>query len=187
MDPATIIAIVGASLSIGGGVAGAIGAKQTAAARNASIVADAAATRTNAAIARQNAQLEGIRMDEQLRQSRRKFQLFAGAQQAQAGALGMRDGSIQDLLADTNTQNEIERTGIIREGTMRQAGDLMTADALETRARGSLLSRTSGNAEAAGSLLGGIGGAVSIASRFYGLGGSGGGNTSSEGLYGPGF
>lgn len=184
-DPISLLALVGGALSIGGGVAGAIGAKQTAAARNASIVADAAATRTNAAIARQNAQLEGIRMDEQLRQSRRKFQLFAGAQQAQAGALGMRDGSIQDLLADTNTQNEIERTGIIREGTMRQAGDLMTADALETRARGSLLSRTSGNAEAAGSLLGGIGGAVSIASRFHGLGGSGGG--SGEGLYGPGF
>lgn len=164
--------------SIMGGMAGASEARSQAAAQAASLQADAQANDMNAQIAQQNANLESQRRSDELRDSRRKFNLLQGTTRAQSGALGIFGGSTLDVLSDIATQGIFEQTSIIRERTSAEVGNIQQGNAYKVKASGQRYSAeqtlAAGKSKARASLIAGFGSAFTTVGSAFAQSGSGG-------------
>lgn len=87
-----------------------------------------AAAKYNASIADQNAQVARDQTILQVRQADREAYLRTGAIRAAQGASGGKEaGSVLDVIADTASQNELQRQDIVYQGSLRQRGFQNTA------------------------------------------------------------
>ncbi|HWT40382.1 MAG TPA: hypothetical protein VN081_03910 [Dongiaceae bacterium] len=147
---------ISATLAIVGAAVGGFSAFKQTQYNNAAAESESYTARMDAQIMQQNATNEAQNRENQLTESRRKYNLLTGQSRAQAGALGMFGGSSLDVLADQTTQGSFEQKTIVQSTVSSQQNYLNQAAAYKARAQNLLNSRQSPWLNAGLAAIGGL-------------------------------